>query len=311
VTQPTTRLLDLPAGLTARPLTDGDARDFVDIVIACELREIGEEAREIEDVWSDWARPGFDLRTDSLGVVDDGRLVAVAEVYRGRRADVNVHPAHQGRGIGGALMHWTWVQARRHGSALVGETVPDANEAAVALFEANGYEPLWTSWVLELPAGEPVAASPPPAGVALRQIRLGSEEHAVFEVIEDAFDEWPDRTPSSYEEWAPGVVGRTGFEPWQLLVATAQDAAGNEEVVGAAYLIIAGDEGWVDQLAVRRDHRGRGLARALLAASFDAARARGATRFGLSTDSRTGALGLYERVGMRVRTSFRHWAKRL
>ncbi|MPZ61511.1 MAG: GNAT family N-acetyltransferase, partial [Propionibacteriales bacterium] len=28
----------------------------------------------------------------------------------------------------------------------------------------------------------------------------------------------------------------------------------------------------------------------------------------LSTDSRTGALGLYEHVGMRVRNTFEHWA---
>jgi GNAT superfamily N-acetyltransferase len=311
VTEPLTHAPALPAGLTAGALTEDDAQTFVDIVTACELEEIGEEAREIEDVWSDWARPGFDLAADTLGVVDGGRLVAVAEVYRGRRADVNVHPEHRGRGVGAFLMHWTWEQARRHGSALVGESVPDANRAAVALFEANGYEPLWTSWVLELPVGAPVAAAPPPAGVTLRELRMGEEERAVFQLIEDAFNEWPDRTPSSYEEWAPGVVGRSGFEPWQLLVATTRDAAGHEEIAGAAYLIIAGDEGWVDQLAVRRDQRGRGLGRALLTASFAAARARGATRFGLSTDSRTGALGVYERVGMRVRTSFRHWAKRL
>ena len=54
----------------------------------------------------------------------------------------------------------------------------------------------------------------------------------------------------------------------------------------------------MDRLAVRRDQRGRGLATALLADSFARAREHGATRSGLSTDSRTGALGLYERVGM-------------
>jgi GNAT superfamily N-acetyltransferase len=74
---------------------------------------------------------------------------------------------------------------------------------------------------------------------------------------------------------------------------------------------MSGDEGWVNQVAVRRDQRGLGLGRALLASSFAAARERGATRFGLSTDSRTGALGLYERVGMTARLTYTHWAKRL
>jgi len=60
------------------------------------------------------------------------------------------------------------------------------------------------------------------------------------------------------------------------------------------------DAGWIDQLAVRRDRRGEGLARALLNAAFAEFRARGFPSARLSTDSRTGALGLYLHVGMTV-----------
>jgi ribosomal protein S18 acetylase RimI-like enzyme len=231
-------------------------------------------------------------------------------VFKGRRAEVNVHPHHQGRGIGSALMRWTWTQAARHDSGLVGETVSDNNQAAIALFRSHGYEPLWHSWVLELPADAPIAAPPPPPGFTLRPMRPGQDERAAFEVIEEAFNEWPNRDPSSYEDWAPGVVGRGGFEPWHLLLAT-RSADDGEEIVGACHLVMSGDEGWVNQIAVRRDQRGLGLARSLLASSFATAREHGAIRFGLSTDSRTGALGLYERVGMTVRLSYTHWAKRL
>jgi len=59
---------------------------------------------------------------------------------------------------------------------------------------------------------------------------------------------------------------------------------------------------------VHPDHRGRGLARALLVDSFEVARLRGAQRSELSTDSRTGALGLYLRVGMDVTSVWRHLA---
>ncbi len=301
----------LPARLTARALTGPDAQAVVDIVGACEVAEFGEVFVEIEDVWSDWARPAFDLATDSIGVELDGRLIAVAEVFKGRRAEVNVHPDHQGGGIGTALMLWTWEQARRHGSPLIGETVSDGNEAAARLFRAHGYDGLWRSWVLELPPETPIAAVEPAAGITIRPVRLDAEEEAVFHVIEDAFNEWPDREPSSYPDWAPSVFGRAGFEPWQLLVAARPGEGGGDELVGVCYLIMSGSEGWVQQIAVRRDHRGQGLARCLLASSFGTARARGATRFGLSTDSRTGALGLYERVGMTVRLTFRHWARRM
>lgn len=80
-------------------------------------------------------------------------------------------------------------------------------------------------------------------------------------------------------------------------------------VVGVA-MVIGSSDGmlWVDELAVRADRRGLGLARALLADSFAEGRRRGFPRSGLSTDSRTGALGLYEHVGMEVTATFRRLA---
>ena len=47
--------------------------------------------------------------------------------------------------------------------------------------------------------------------------------------------------------------------------------------------------------------------RALLVDAFERARDHGATVSELSTDSRTGALGLYEHVGMQVTQTWRHW----
>jgi 3-oxoacyl-[acyl-carrier-protein] synthase III len=53
-----------------------------------------------------------------------------------------------------------------------------------------------------------------------------------------------------------------------------------------------------------------GLAQALLADAFGVARAHGAARATLSTDSRTGALDLYRRVGMQVESTWVHRATR-
>jgi mycothiol synthase len=64
-------------------------------------------------------------------------------------------------------------------------------------------------------------------------------------------------------------------------------------------------------LAVAREHRGRGLARALLAHAFGLTWRRGGHRCGLGTDSRTGARGLYEHVGMHVRKTYGEYVKRL
>ena len=108
----------------------------------------------------------------------------------------------------------------------------------------------------------------------------------------------------AYDDWAARVVRRPGFEPWHLRLAC--DPGG--EVVGVGYVFVSGEYGYVPTLAVRRDQRGLGLARALLVDCFAVAREHGASRSELSTDSRTGALGLYERVGMRVTSTWVHRA---
>jgi len=64
------------------------------------------------------------------------------------------------------------------------------------------------------------------------------------------------------------------------------------------------EHGWVEALAVLREHRRKGLGRALLLEGMRALRGRGCTHLMLGVDSQnpTGALGLYESVG------FREWS---
>jgi GNAT superfamily N-acetyltransferase len=115
-------------------------------------------------------------------------------------------------------------------------------------------------------------------------------------VIEDAFLEWSVRDRQGFEDFSAQVLYRPGFEPWNLRVVTDV----SDQVVGAALILIAQATGFVEKLAVRKDLRGLGLGQALLADAFRQARAHGASRSELSTDSRTGALGLYEKMGMEV-----------
>ena len=94
------------------------------------------------------------------------------------------------------------------------------------------------------------------------------------------------------------VTRREGFAWGDLVLAIADG-----RIVGGAFLIDAG-EIWVDKLAVDSAFRHRGIARALLRTAFVRSFDRGYTWTSLSTDSRTGALTLYERIGMTVRRSF-------
>lgn len=298
---------ELPPPYECRALVPADAPAVASLIKTCEIADFGEPAVELADIESDWARPSFDLASESIAVTLDGGLAAVGEVYKGERAEVYVLPEHRGRGIGIALLAWTRALARRAGSRLVGQTVPDSNAGAVRLFAAHGYWKRWTSWLLEVPPGEAIAPVDPPPGFGIREFVAGRDERPAYRILEDAFNEWPDRTPSTYDDWAPGVLGRPDFAPWQLLLAVEHGRP--ERVVGVCHLVMSEDgTGWVNQVAVRADRRGRGLAQAMLVRAFDAAVEHGATRRELATDSRTGALGLYEHIGMRVRASFTHWA---
>ena len=289
--------------LTTRALRTEDAAAVAALIATCELHDVGEELIEEADIVGDWQRPAFDLATQSIGVLDGDRLVAYAEVYKARWGDAAVDPAHRGGGIGTALARWCQEVTARDGGTLVGQPVP-GDSASERLLSSLGYRPLWTSWVLELPAGAVIAPQPLPEGYAVRAASGEADHRAAFVVNEDAFLEWSERERSSFEEWAATVVNRPGYDNWQLRLMIDPEGT----VVGMAFVIVSSGCAYVDKLAVRKDLRGRGLARALLVDAFEVGRAHGGDRSELSTDSRTGALGLYEKVGMQVTSVWRHLA---
>ena len=296
----------LPPGLTARPLRPDDVDPVLDLIRASEAHDAGEALVERSDVEADWARPSTDLRLDTVGVHDDaGRLLGMAEIARqGTRAEGYVLPAARGRGIGTFLAGWSERRAARAGRLAGGTGRAAGFGPAPCSSLRRGYEVAWTSWVLAAARGR---RRPPsarcPSGYRLETAALPEQHHGAHRVVEQAFGEWSGREAETYEEWAPGVVGRSGFEPWMLRVVEQDD----DGVVGACFTRVD-DEGcgFVHQLAVDRRHRGRGLAQVLLADGFGNARRHGATRSELTTDSRTGALDLYLKVGMQVTSTWLH-----
>lgn len=301
-------MLELPQNLetlNVRPLRKRDAAAVTQLIAAQELHDVGEVVIEEADIVGDWQRPSFDVEESTVGVFDGEVLIAYAEFGGHDRGDAAVHPDYRGRGIGTALARWMQEQARTAGSTLVGMPVPEGSPGDRLLTEL-GYVVRWTSWVLVLPEGREIVAQPLPAGYRLRSAER-SEYEAVWTVIEDAFLEWSVRERQSYADFTATVYARPGFEPWNLRVVLEPSG----EVVGAAQIILSEKTGFISKLAVRADQRGQGLARALLADAFAQSQAHGALRSELSTDSRTGALGLYERVGMVVGSTWVHRAFRL
>ena len=285
---------DLPAGLTTRPLRREDSGIVFALMARQEQADVGAVEIEEADIVGDWAKPSHDLSSRSVAVLDGDVLVGYAELMGADRADTAVLPSHRGRGIGTWLAWWLRDLGRRLGSPVVGMPVPEGGPGDRLLAEL-GYEVRWTSWILQLPPGAEIPERALPDGYAVRTA-AEADLPAAHDVLEDAFLEWSEREREPFEDFHASLVGRPGFEPWNLRVVTDDTGA----VVGVAliHLSAEGDLAYVGRLAVRRDQRGRGLAQVLLVDAFRLAREHGATVSELSTDSRTGALGLYEKVGM-------------
>jgi GNAT superfamily N-acetyltransferase len=296
----------VPEGLTTRPLTMTDARAVFEVMAAEQEHDLGSIEIEEADIVADWQRPSYDVASSTIGVFDGDVLVGYGEVMSPTNGDAAVHPAYRGRGIGTALAEWTSGLARSRGAEVFGMPVPEGSPGD-KLLESLGWFARWNSWVLELPEGKEIEAQPLPEGYAIRDAADEADRREAWTVVEDAFLEWSERERQSFEDFAARTVLRPGFEPWMLRIVVDPDG----EAVGACNVTVAEGCAFVSQLAVRRDRRGLGLARSLLADAFGNAREHGATRSELSTDSRTGALGLYEKVGMVVTSNWIHRATNL
>jgi GNAT superfamily N-acetyltransferase len=293
--------MDLPAGLRAAPYTFADLDAVFAVAAAQQQHDIGRVDVERADFEADWQRPSFDFARMTMGVYDGEDLVAFGELIGAGRGEAGVRPDYRRRGIGTALARWLEDAAREHGYTAIGGPVPQGSDGD-RLLEKLGYPVRWTSWILQVPEGAAIPHREVPEGYAVRAA-TPDDYKAVWNVVEDAFLEWSVRDREPFDDFLASVVRRPGHEPWMLRVVT--DPAG--DVVGTAALVMAEDgatgeltEGYVERLAVRRDQRGQGLAQALLVDAFEQGRRHGAPRSGLSTDSRTGALSLYEKVGMVV-----------
>jgi ribosomal protein S18 acetylase RimI-like enzyme len=299
--------LPFPASYRCRAATTADARAIHELIAACERELLGHPETEPDRTAAELTLPGVDLAADTLLVHDSReRLAGWAWVHGGRRSRVDVHPDHRGRGLGRSLLDWAEARARRAGSGRLSQTISSDDRAAVELLRSRGYEPFVTEWLLEIAlAAEPVVPAPPP-GITVRRFRPGDEQ-AAYRLTEDAFDEWQKRR-KSYEEWARRTVERDTFAPALSPVAFAGD-----QMVGAVLSLDVpdSDEGYVERVAVRKDHRNRGIARLLLRESFRSFYRQGRRTCTLWTHSATGALSLYQRVGMTIRRSSAVYGKAL
>jgi GNAT superfamily N-acetyltransferase len=298
----TLRQLSVPDGLFARALVMTDAPAAAAVMAEQELVDVGDIVTTPSTIVAEWQRPSFNVSNATIGVFDGTRLIAWAAVLSNDEGDAAVDPEYRGRGIGTALARWMQDRARVDGATVIGVPTP-AGSPGSRLMAQLGYQVRWTSWVLTLPASRAITPGQLPTGYSVREA-APSDYGQVHALIADAFGEWSTHERASYADFAALIYQRPSFQPWHIRIAVAPDRA----IAGVVCLTTDGEVCFVDTLAVAQAHRRRGLARALLSDAFGQGHEHGAMEFQLATDSHSGALSLYEKLGMVITSTWLNFA---
>ncbi len=298
------RTPSLPSGYTVRAPRPADAEAVAEVKrAACAGRRDGEVTAD--SIREDWALPRMDLDRDAWVVVAaDGAVVASALVFEDLPGSfVRIHhvrPGAEGPAVDRCLLDLAEERARdrlapgpRDGTMTV--IAYESERPTLELYAARGYEHVRTFLRLAVSLDEAPPAPRVPPGIAVRPFRPGTDERAAYAAVQEAFlDHW-EPTELTFEEWRA-----VAYDPPTVDLGLWRIAWDGEEVAGVVIASAQTEDGWVDDLAVRRPWRGRGLGRALLLTALEALRARGLTRalLGVDTDNPTGAMGLYSSAGM-------------
>ena len=303
--------ITLPERYSVRHARDQDARDIVALIDACDqsfgIASSGYSDVDIREGWGN-----LDIERDTWVIVaPDDSLAAYGEVTdqgSGKLiADGYVHPEHRGKGLGTTLARRMEARARElvenapaHAQVKLSNGVLLLDQAARDLLEREGYTIGRVFWEMRITLTEEPAAPELPDGLRLRAFTPGQDERAVFDTTQAAFADHWEHTPHQFEDWMHHTR-RPDFDPslW-LLVETADGA-----IPAVSLGSMRADHGWINTVATRREWRKRGLASALLRASFRAFWEHGMRVVALGVDSQnpTGATHVYEAAGMRAASS--------
>jgi mycothiol synthase len=296
-------------GLSVRSPRMDDAEPVTALVNLADEHDFGTADLEVEDVRQEWS--ALNLEADAWLVFDGERLVGTADVLL--RADVEfrlnlcIHPESRRRGIGSLLMERIVDRARASMVALPADT-----RIVLQGFTKGGWEPGLAFaahhrfgvsrryFRMRIDMTEPPPAPMLPDGIELRTFRLGADDRATFDAVQDAFADHWGFLPMGYEDWRRRLE-RPDFDASLWFLAVRGD-----EICGTSLCNVIPNTGWIGSLSVRRPFRRLGLAKALLHRSFAAFWERGQPTVALGVDagSLTGATRLYEAVGMRVAESY-------
>ena len=309
----------LPAGLVLRHLRPPDDYPKMNAIANAIRAAEGEDFYTTDDQFQKFYEnlSGCDATTDVAIAEIDGRIVGYGRTATHEELDGTriyeiipfVDPAVAGEEVFEAMRAAVETRAvtiaaghppgDKFLETFGGDQAPKRN----ALLQAAGYAPVRYFYSMVRPSLEDLPDAPLPDGLEIREVQ---PEHMrlIWAAADEAFrDHWgyTPSTESDYELFLTDPV-MTDTSLWRI-------AWDGDEVAGQVRSYINAEEnarhgrlrGYTEHISVGRPWRRRGLARALIAASFPLLRARGMTEaaLGVDTENTSGALRVYEGCGFR------------
>jgi GNAT superfamily N-acetyltransferase len=283
-----------------RELAPSDAETLLELSNVCDIAEVGEPSTTSEEVEADFANPDLEL----VGIESDNQLIGYA--WFECRADnervwaaIRARPRHEEPTLTTLL---DWVQARAAQAAPdrpIWTSAGSTNHAKRALFEAAGGTVIRRFYRMLIDFD---VAGEPPAPVLRDGVEIDTMPAAdagrrtMHRLVNTAFEDHFGHEPIAYDVWERGAMAECS-DPSMFWIATVDG-----EPAAGLYGCVLPESGYVDTLGTLREFRGRGLGRALLLTAFDEFNRRGVRRVSPAVDatSPTGALDLYESVGMQA-----------
>lgn len=336
LTQALSTTLELPAlpvlsEFEFRSLRREDLLALYDLLLAVERADDRDLVQAVEDLQREFDDPWSNPESDALLVLTStGQLAGLARTFQNPRPEnevrcylsVEVHPSQRANGLEDALLDWAEERGRQRlelasgdASRVLRSGVQDTQTRRQTQLARRGFGRVRYFYRMQRDLSEPIPAMRLPADLALCVYTpdLSKAVHAAFN---EAFRDHWSFDPVTAEDWQQFFIGRSSFRPDLTYVVMDGD-----EVAGFSLNGISPEEnvrhgrsdGWIEELAVRRPWRKRGVATALLCASMHAFKAEGLRQamLGVDTENPTGALRVYERIGFEPIKRFIQFEKRI
>lgn len=281
-------------GMNVRPASHDDAPRLLGVSNAVDRAWWGRPETALDEIEQRLRLAGH-LDAHTRVVETDRGIAGYAVRFARHDTDLLIAPdldAATRRWVENTLLEWL-VEA-----GVEQVDVPAQADEQLAALGRYGFTPAWSSFEMERPPEALDASATFPDGLVLRAFDPDEHGPAVHEMLYGFWAAVPSHAHRDLSEWRELFLGYAGFDPGLQLVVWQ-----GEDPVGVAICRVhTGDLGWVAQLGVAPEARGRGLGRALLVEATTRLQAiAGVDTVGLAVAARNAhALGLYRSVGFVV-----------